>query len=177
MEITREKKQRIGGYSLLEMLVSCVMLIMLVNVCLMSYVSFNRIRKSGETTVDINMRIAEIETAFRKSVRGSARTRDSFGDHQSSESLLILESRGGDVVSLLGVLDEGEEFAEFRCSRDGSEWRVDFIKYHSLGDAEYRFDTTGDRGVQLTVNVDNEGRRNTVSATNTFLAVLREKGS
>ncbi len=175
--MTRKKKQLDSGYSLLEMLVSSAILIVLVNVCLVSYISFNRIRKSGEKTVDINMRIAEIESAFRENVRGAARTRDSFQDHQSSESLLILESRGGDVVSLLGVLDESEQFAEYRCIREGTEWTVDFMKYHSLGDAEYLFGTNGARGVQLTVKVDNEGRRNTVSATNTFLAVLRTGGS
>lgn len=165
------------GFTLLELLVSCVIIVTLLNLCLGMYISFNRLRTNSEAASVANFRITEIDTAFRKSVRQAAQSRDSFLDFKASDSLLILENADSDEITILGTLNEAAPFSVSRYQRTDNDWSLEYLKTFDLNEAQYRFDTTHPKAVALTVTVNNKGFRHTLPGTNTLYAALREGGS
>lgn len=150
-----------------------VLLMVILNLCLNMYLSFDRLRVNGEASMETNRQVAEIESVIRRDIRGAARTLERFEGFAGSESLLILESASTNEISVLGTTEASPTFFISRYVQENGDWSNAYLRTYALSGGTFSFETADPTSIRSTIHVENKGYRHTLPGANTFVTALR----
>ena len=161
-----------GGYSLLEVLVAGVILIVILNICLSLFISFNRLRHAGEDILDAVAQTITLEDEFRTTLRTAIALPASFKDFQASSNLLIVQHKNGKEMALLGNLISPDTFSIVHWKQINDTWIIRKIISCELKITQVEFQRIKDSLLKLSISIDNEQFPNSVPGTETLYMSL-----
>ena len=117
-----------GGFTLVELLTVSVVMIILVTICLKTYMRFDYVRVVAQGVLETQNNITEFENYFRDTLRSPGEIEESFQDFASSDSLLIVRHSGGNSVSLIGTALNPDELSIVQWRKNADLWEIHRLK-------------------------------------------------
>lgn len=170
-------KQKKAGYTLIEVMISGALLIVLLNICLSLFISFNRLRHRGEDIMDTTVASGELEATFRETMRTAKELPESFRDYKSSDSLLIVQDANEEAVTLLGNALNADEFHVVRWENTEGTWIIARIHSFDLHTTQFSFDRMGEELIRLSISLDKDYYTNSIAKAHTLYAALPAGGA
>jgi len=130
---TKEHNQKNNsGWTLVEMLVYGVLLMVIVNAGMKLSISAARISAVNALAKDRLLAVQDIDSAFRNAVRGASGVLEGAGKYNSSESVAVLRLGNDAHVRVLGAVFAPDQFSVLDLERVDGDWTIADMHSHSL---------------------------------------------
>lgn len=170
---------RDGGYTLLEMLAYTVVLAVIVNVSSAMFLSGKRLHALGDIALERIEIFRQLERQFHETVVDADRVEAALPGVSVSGPRLVLREGNGEAGHRF-ILWHRDAAGALRCERyerAGETLALRSSRAYDLPITNLRFAVDEADGgatlVRMDLEIDNAGTRNTVPATNVFVAAVR----
>lgn len=163
------------GYTLIELLISAVVIVSIASLSLRLYTTFDRLRRSADAAMDENRVYSDIDRVFRQQVGSSSKVLTQFQDIESDDSTLILQKPDGEVSLFRGNNAENAVTLT-RWTREDGYWICGYMQTFRVPDASFRFSGDHDRTRVLEIESASENRAIARPGTVEITATLRAGG-
>jgi hypothetical protein len=166
---------RNGGFTLTEVLVFGVMLMIIVNAGVRISLSASRIGAINTLAKDRLIATQTLDTAFRDAVRGASGMLDSAGAYHTSENVVILRLHDDNHIRVVGTALHPKQFSVLDMELRDGVWELTDLRNQSIPINNVRIVPAADSSLlQLEYEVKPErGERMRDPMTHTVLANMQ----
>ncbi len=156
--MTRRVAHRRAGMSLLEILVSTVVVVMVFNVAASLFVQSGRIAAVSTLALDRLHGVQEAQSLFLETVRGAQGVADAAAGFETGPDRIVLSTRAG--VTVFGRMGTSDRLGVIRLIQRDGKWESDYVRplHQRFSEMGFRITDQGLAEMSLMVWRDPEER-------------------